>query len=165
MRSNSTAMSNGLRHVVTTGAGLAILMLITACSQIPDQWREDGPSVDAEWRSPSAVDILENHEPSPTKPRDHDEMVLVTEPYGVSHWPLYFEDPFVDKGHGREGRNKYHIGWEDYVAMPYSYSRFTLNWLFVPVSAVVTPPWTLMTSDGEISEQLLGPDHDATKTQ
>jgi hypothetical protein len=77
------------------------------------------------------------------------------------HWPTYFEDPFEDKGAGREGRNQHYIGWEDYVALPYCYARFTLNWLGFPVSAIVTPPWTVMVSDGRVSRQALGHDHDA----
>jgi hypothetical protein len=31
----------------------------------------------------------------------------------------------------------------------------------MPVSLIVTPPWTVMESDGELSEQALGYDHDA----
>jgi hypothetical protein len=48
------------------------------------------------------------------------------------------------------------------VAAPYSYGRYYLNLVALPVSAVVTPPWTAMESDGRLSEQLLGYDHDAT---
>lgn len=33
--------------------------------------------------------------------------------------------------------------------------------MLLPASAVVTPPWTVMVSDGQISRQLLGYDHDA----
>jgi hypothetical protein len=73
------------------------------------------------------------------------------------HGPLYFEDPFEDKGTTYEHR----LGWEDWFAMPYSYARYTLNWLALPVSMIVTPPWTAMESDGRLSKQLLGYDHDA----
>jgi len=81
----------------------------------------------------------------------------------VTHWPLYFEDPFVDKGHGRTDattpHNVYHLGWEDWLAIPYGAARFTGNWLALPISAIVTPPWTPMESDGKLSKQLLGYDH------
>jgi len=129
---------------------------------VPNQWREDGPATTAEWDSPTAKDLRANYAPAAQRHRDWD-VATVAEPAAVTHWPLYFEDPFVDKGHGREGLNKYHIGWEDYLAMPYSYSRFTLNWLMLPASAVVTPPWTLLESDGRLSRQILGYDHDATR--
>lgn len=159
------AAQPGLRASISGAvfSGLAACLLLAGCANVPNQWREDGPSVGAEWNSPTAIDVRDHYKPAPPKTRKQPEMVLAAEPYGVAHWPLYFENPFVDKGHGRQGSNKYHIGWEDCIAVPYSYARFTVNWLFLPVSAVVTPPWTLMASDGEISEQCLGPDQDATR--
>ena len=42
--------------------------------------------------------------------------------------------------------------------MPYSFSRFLLNTVAWPVSAVVTPPGTTMVSDG-----VTGKDHDAKR--
>ncbi len=87
----------------------------------------------------------------------------------VEHGPLYFEDPFVDKGAGRTEQtdpgNVYRLGWEDWVALPYGYARHVLNLVALPVSAVVTPPWTRMESDGHLSRQILGYDHDATPAQ
>jgi hypothetical protein len=76
----------------------------------------------------------------------------------VIHWPLWFEDPFEDKG-SEDGQ----FAWtaEDYIAWPYSFGRFLLNTMAWPVSAVVTPPGTPMVSDGRLSRQVLGMDHDA----
>jgi hypothetical protein len=142
---------------------LFVAFVLAGCAHVPNQWREDGPATTAEWDSPTAEDLRANYAPAEPRHRDWDVAPAAAESGAVTHWPLYFEDPFVDKGDGREGLNKYHIGWEDYVAMPYDYARFTLNWLMFPVSAVVTPPWTLMESDGRISRQALGYDHDATR--
>lgn len=77
---------------------------------------------------------------------------------GVIHWPLWFEDPFEDKG-SQDGK----FAWtaEDYIAWPYSFGRLLLNTMGWPVSAVVTPPGTPMVSDGRLSHQALGMDHDA----
>jgi len=92
--------------------------------------------------------------------RDYPTVELRPEAEGVTHGPLYFEDPFEDKG-SEDGR----FAWtgEDYLQMFYWRGRFLLNTFFFPVSAVVTPPWTIMESDGRLSRQALGYDHDAER--
>ena len=171
MRSTTTVMnsltndayeraSNGVR----TGLASLLLLALAGCASVPNQYVEDGPAVSMAWNSPTAAHVIEETEQQELHTRDFAAMQAQVEPYATTHWPLYFEDPFADKGSGREGLNKYRMGWEDWVALPYGYSRFTLNWMFLPVSAVVTPPWTLMESDGKLSPQLLGYDHDATKS-
>lgn len=112
-----------------------------------------------DWDSPTAADVYARFEPAVQLQRDWPRVEVAAESGAVTHWPLYFEDPFEDKG---AGRAEYRLGWEDYIAMPYSYARFTLNWLMLPVSAIVTPPWKWMESDGILSRQRLGYDHDAT---
>jgi len=78
----------------------------------------------------------------------------------VAHAPLYFEDPFEDKG-SEDGQ----FAWtgEDYLQMFYWRVRFLVNAIALPVSAVVTPPWTVMGSDGRLSRQAFGYDHDAER--
>jgi hypothetical protein len=142
---------------------LVAALLLVGCAHVPNQWIEDGPATTETWESPTAVDLRANHTPAQQRHRDWETSSLAAEPVVGTHWPLYFEDPFVDKGHGREGLNRYHIGWEDYVALPYCYARFTLNWLMLPLSATVTPPCVLMESDGRLSRQALGYDHDAAR--
>lgn len=139
----------------------AAATLVAGCAHIPNLLREDGPSADAELDSPSARSIYAACRPAEPRTRGWPPLRAASPDGAVIHWPLYMEDPFADKGHGRQGRNVYYIGWEDYVALAYCYPRYTLNWLLLPVSAVVTPPWTVMESDGRISRQLLGYDHDA----
>lgn len=92
--------------------------------------------------------------------RDYTPFELHAEPDGVTHGPLYFEDRFEDKG-SEDGR----FAWtgEDYWQLFYWRGRFLLNTVFFPVSAVVTPPWTVMESDGRLSRQELGYDHDAER--
>ena len=137
----------------------ALLAVLSGCAQVPNQWREDGPSTVMDWDSPTAADVYARFEPAVQLQRDWPRVEIAAQSGAVTHWPLYLEDPFEDKG---AGRADYRLGWEDYVAMPYGYARFTLNWLMFPVSPIVTPPWTLMESDGDLSRQRLGYDHDAT---
>jgi len=68
----------------------------------------------------------------------------------VTHWPLWYEDPLEDVG-VYDGRFVW--TWQDYVAWPYSTGRWIINALALPVSAVVTPPFTILYSDGIISDQ------------
>lgn len=145
-----------------------LLPFLPGCSQLINHWREDGPAVTRVWESSTEVDIRSHYAPAPQLTRNWPDSAVTAVNGAVTHWPLYFEDPFVDKGSGNgpfdecgTGRDEYRIGWEDYVAMPYGYARHWANMLLLPVSAVVTPPWTVMESDGFLSRQALGYDHDA----
>ncbi len=87
------------------------------------------------------------------------EPTVITPPEGaVAHFPLWFQDPFEDRG-SMDGQ----FAWTyaDYLAMPYGLSRFILNGIALPISAVVHPPVPAMVSDGVLSRQALGYDHDA----
>lgn len=148
-------------------AAVAAAVCLGGCAHSPNQFVEDGPSVFVSWNSPTADDVLEHTPPAEPRQRDWEPKTVTMRSGAVTHWPLYFEDPFVDKGDGRTDEthpgNVHRLGWEDLVAVPYGLARHTVNWLFLPVSAIVTPPWTLMVSDGRLSKQALGYDHDATR--
>jgi len=92
--------------------------------------------------------------------RDHAQKEISPNDGAVTHGPLYFEDPFEDKG-SEDGK----FAWtgEDYLQWWYWRGRFLLNAVALPVSAVVTPPWVVMVSDGRLSRQALGYDHDAER--
>jgi hypothetical protein len=163
-------------RALATGRPVAMVVLCAmlaglgaGCQIAPNFYREDGPSVTMQWETPTSADVKARFEPAEARDRGWDTSFVSAESGAVRHYPVYFEDPFVDKGHGRTDETHphdvYRLGWEDWVAFPYGLSRFTLNWLLSPVSAVVTPPWTVMESDGEISEQFLGPDHDAAPVE
>ncbi len=126
------------------------------------------PSTTASWDSPTAADVKARYAAAEPTNRGWQPTTVAPESGIVSHLPLYMEDPFEDKGHGRTDETHphdvYRGGWEDYVAIPYGFSRFPGNWLMFPVSAVVTTPWTIMESDSYLSRQLLGYDHDAVPT-
>ena len=156
-----------LRSWLQIGVACSLVLLLAGCAHVPNQFRDDGPAVTAQWDSPTALDVKERGQPAEPSNRGWETITVAAESGAVTHWPLYFEDPFEDKGHGRTDETHpgdvYRLGWEDYVAFPYGLARYTANWLFLPVSAVVTPPWTLMESDGRLSRQALGYDHDATR--
>ena len=139
---------------------LALLVPLLGCAHFHRYDREDGPSTRMAWASASGEEIYAENSPSELRQRGWDAK-RVTAPYGeVVHGPLWFEDPFEDKGKGHE---EFRLGWEDGVALPYSLGRFLLNWMLLPVSAVVTPPGTPMESDGRLSRQLLDYDHDVQR--
>lgn len=141
------------------------VLIVAGCANTMNHFHEDGPAVTAAWQSPTEIEMRARYQPASVRQREWAAKTIAPQDGGVRHWPLYFEDPFVDKGHGRTDETHYHNvwrgGWEDPFAAVYDYARFTANWLFVPVSAAVTPPWTIMESDGFVSRQLLWYDHDA----
>lgn len=154
-----------LRRGCTLIPGLWVPVMI-GCSLPVDFYREDGPSTTAAWESPTVQDVRARYEPAETQHRDWPASTVSTEAGVVYHRPLYFEDPFEDKGSGRTDEthphNVYRLGWEDWVAFPYSMGRAGLNTVMIVVSPIVTLPWMVMESDGEISQQLIWYDHDAT---
>lgn len=166
MRSTTRPMSDVRWLAFTT----AVILLLAAggCAYVPNYFKEDGPSTTAQWDSPTAADIRARFAAAEPRARGWEARSVTAESGVVAHWPLYFEDPFEDKGHGRTDETHphdvYRGGWEDYVAAPYGAARFTANWLLLPVSAIVTPYWTVMESDGVISKQLVWYDHDAART-
>jgi len=151
------------------GVGLAVGAALAGCAMSINHFRETGPSTEMAWDSPTTADVKARYEPGPPRHRDWEAATVAAESGVVRHWPLYTEDPFEDKGHGRtdatDPYNVYRYGWEDFVALAYCPARFTLNWLALPVSAVVTPPWTILESDGFVSRQALGYDHDARRVE
>lgn len=146
---------------------LATLALLVGCAHIPNQFVDDSPAVTTELESATAKDVYARFTVAKETRRDWPVQTTAPENGTVVHWPLYFEDPFEDKGSeainptGRPANQRYYIGWEDFVAFGYGYPRFWLNTLGLPVSLAVQPPWTAMESDGVVSEQALGYDHDA----
>ncbi len=154
-----------------TTLGLLAVALSSGCSIAVNHFKEDGPSTTMNWDSPTTADVKARFKEAEPRERGWTATTVAAESGKVYHYPLYLENPFVDKGRAAvhpEGwtepdeLNVYRAGWEDYVALPYSPARYMLNVLLFPASTVVTPPWTVMESDGQLSKQLLGYDHDAT---
>jgi hypothetical protein len=137
-----------------------MLAATTGCSEIVNPWADDVPKADVV--TTASVEGVrtarEDTEPPPQRVVNAERMQFRPEDGTVTHWPLWWEDPFVDKG-SEDGV----FAWtgEDYLAFPYGLGRFLVNTMGFPISAVVQPPWTVMGSDGVLSRQALGYDHDA----
>ncbi|GMU24741.1 MAG: hypothetical protein AMXMBFR13_48130 [Phycisphaerae bacterium] len=141
-----------LSHLST----LAVCCLLSACNGPPavNPWCDDSIPPDV-WTTPSEQGILmAAHEPA-LRARDFPPSQAPMACFDVPHYPLWWEDPFEDKG---DGDHCFMWTWQDYFAMPYSYARMHLNTLAWPVSAAVTPPGARMVSDG-----CIGRDHDAAR--
>ena len=143
---------------VAVAAGiLALITLLMACNKPPaiNPWVDDAiPTQD--WTTPSKEAILASGQEPLIRQRDVEPRFAPYVKGEVPHYPLWWEDPFEDKGDGNE---QFAWTYADYVAMPYSFGRYLLNTMAWPVSAIVTPPGTPMVSDGTVPE---GKDHDAT---
>lgn len=134
------------------------VVFFCGCHRIENQFVEDGPSSHIELDSATVRDLRARGDASDhQRERNWEKSHFAMYDGAVWHGPLYFQDPFEDKGAGHDERR---MGWEDFVAAPYGFARFTLNWLGSPVSMIVNPPWQTTESDGELSRQLLGYDHD-----
>lgn len=156
--------------VVTPGSGGAVLavwlVVATGCTKA-------GPGVntfaddsypESHWVTPSAEGVRASGAVAAVRERGWETASAPLEPMTVPHWPLWWEDPFEDKG---SDDGQYAWTYEDFVAMPYCFFRYVLDTVAFPASAIVTLPGTPMVSDGYLSKQALGYDHDAIpgKTQ
>lgn len=155
-------------HIAGTGtAARRIVAVITiglmglACNEPPgvNPWRNDAISADT-WTTPSEQGVIASNRTPVVRQRKSPSLEAQRARDGVSHYPTWFEDPFEDKG---DGNAKFTWTAADYIALPYSPARFLLNVVGLPVSVVVTPPFTPMVSDAALSPGLLGYDHDAAK--
>lgn len=133
------------------------LCLAAGCQHMNNPFLDDLPAT-----SEVTTASVEGARAAPTLPsvprRDFAALRVDPQDGTVDHWPLWWEDPFEDKG-SQDGR----FAWteEDYFCFAYGPGRFILNTMAFPVSAWVTKPATVTCSDGKLSRQKLGYDHDA----
>ena len=156
MRSNT----NQSRCSVVAGlwAVLACVMLAGCSGQTIDPFRDAAAVPEESMTTASAETIRGSGKAAVIRVRPWESSTLVREDGTVTHWPLWWEDPFEDRG-SEDGADAW--TWEDYAGILYSPARFALNTAAWPVSAIVTPAGTVLCSDGRISKQLVWRDHDA----
>lgn len=91
--------------------------------------------------------------------RSHAAIEVRAKDGSVTHGPLLFEGPFE-----AARRDDTQFAWTrvDSLAWVCGTGRFLTNIALYPVSAVATPPWSVMVSDGEPSRSVPGAEaHDA----
>lgn len=155
----------------TCGCAAAAIFLSSACSHLNDPFKDSSASIDPEMTTASAEGFKGKREFYTPLHRRGGTTQVHYENGSVTHWPLWFEDPFEDKGNDEtvEGDrdpvdNQFALNWVDFLHLGYGPGRMLLNIVGFPVSAVVTPPGTLMESDGRLDKNILGYDHDAKRS-
>lgn len=152
---------------------LSIALLAAGCaSQINDPFRDEGAAARVEMTTPAADAYLAMDEPIEQARRDLPEGVVYYHRTGVTHWPVWFENPVIEKGndpldpsHRDAADQTFAVNCNDFCAAPYNYLRFAANFALWPISAIVTPPGTVMISDGRLSPDLFGNyNHDAARS-
>jgi hypothetical protein len=142
------------RHRLYGVVLLLVIPALYACNQPPavNPWRDDSISMST-WTTPSEEGVVASGHEAAVRERGFPQTEVGSVTPGVPHYPLYWEDPFTDKG---DGDNQFAWTYADYLAMPYGLGRYILNTIGVPVSVIVQPPGMPMVSDGYV-----GRDHDA----
>jgi hypothetical protein len=166
----TSTSQNPLWHRLIAGA--VCLALSAGCAQLNNPYVDSSAAINEEMTTSSTQGYLAGGPESgrPTGRTWRSSCVLYTNG-AVTHWPLWFEDPFEDIGNrycpvaDRDAPdNVFCWNWVDYMHIGYGPGRELVNIAGWPVSAVVTPPGTLMESDGYLSKGLLGNyDHDAQR--
>ena len=153
-------------------AAYAAMAVTVGCAHVNNPWWDSSDSVDADMTTPSAGFYREERAEFASMPqRQWPESEYEIVNCSVTHWPLWFEDPFEDKGNrlvtpaDRDAPdNSFAVTWVDYLHMGYGPGRMLLNIAGFPISAIIEPPGTLMESDGRIDKNILGYDHDAKRS-
>ena len=142
---------------VAAGAAIAcvVAIVITGCNKPPgiNPWRDDSIPPSA-YGTASSDYILSANVPPTIRQRNTEPINGPDVSWDVPHYPLWWEDSFDDQG---DNNNTYAWTWQDYFAMPYGLARFLLNTTALPVSAIVTPPFTPIASDGIVGHGIAGP--------
>ena len=147
------------QHWIRFLSGIAMTIPIAGCELMVNPFTDELASQRAV--TTASVDGARAAKVTPTVlRRSYEQMSVWAEDGAVTHGPLYFEDLFEDRG---SEDNRFAWTAEDYLQLFYWRGRFLVNGALFPLSAVVTPPWTVMASDGELGRRTLGMDHDARR--
>jgi len=151
--------------VFIVGASL-LFGCVAGCAHVNNPYEDSSTYINEDMKTASSEAYASG---TPEFPRDVQrewkKSNLAYENGAVTHWPVWFDDPFQYKGNGycpvppdkiNDPDNTFAWNGVDYLDIAYSPARFVLNTVAWPVSAVVTPPGTLMESDGYLSKNLLG---------
>lgn len=147
------------RACLAGGCSAVAAALLGGCSELINPYVDEVPATSEVYTA--SVAGVQQADTSPVmRVRDFEPAYVSAQDGTVSHWPLGWEDPLVDRG---SADGQYALTWEDYVAIPYGLGRSLVNTMGWPISVAVLPPYTVMGSDGVLSRQALGYDHDAAR--
>ncbi len=121
--------------------------------------------IDAEMTTPSTVSYTSEEKPGTPYRRTGAQGPVVYENGVVTHWPLWFEDPFENVGNDFNSPDQADIrfawNWMDYAhMMGYGPARFTIETVGWPIFAGFHPPGLLMESDARADRGPIWPVHD-----
>lgn len=142
--------AHGTRWMAGSLCAVLAGAVILGCSQPPavDPWRDDSIPRSAYGTASSEL-VLASGEAPAIRVREIPPTAAPVARADVPHYPLWWEDPFEDQG---DNDDRFAWTWQDYLHMPYGLGRFILNTVGTPASAVVTPPWVSMVSDGVVDD-------------
>jgi hypothetical protein len=151
--------------------GVLCLILLAGCAHINNPYEDSSAMIDEELTTTSTQGYMAEAKSTGRPPgRTWSGSSVHYTNGSVTHWPLWFEDPFEDKGNGyrpvadRDAPdNVFCWNWVDYLHMGYGPARELLNIGGFPASAIITPPGTLMVSDGHIDKDWSGYNFDDTR--
>lgn len=156
-RSGSARHIYSLRssHVGQSPIYVAVIILIglvTGCAHSSNPWRDDLAA--RETATTASVQVARAVSAEGTRPdRGFVQLTIAPTSGAVTHGPSYWPDPYEDQG-SDDGQ----FCWtgEDYWAAYYGIACNLVNTVLMPLSAVLTPPGTVMVSDGFSERQSLG---------
>lgn len=170
-RSKSNAPGGRFLRLVAAMTASCIAMVGVGCTQLNNPWQDSATAMDAEMTTPSAQGYQGKTEFGRPSRRTTAQAVLYYENGVTTHWPLWFEDPFEDKGNRWRNAGEpddadveFALNWVDYLYLAYGPARLFVNTVTWPIGAVVTPPGMLLESDGRVSKGLVWYDHDARRS-
>lgn len=137
--------------------GWAMLILgvgLTGCSTAINPFVDDTTPA-SEITTPSEQELRMTEVPSAVRRRDWPETRIAAQSGAVTHWPLWMEDSFEDKG---SVDGEFRWTKEDYFAVAWSPFRWLVNLGMMPITAIAVRPDTVMVSDG-----IVGRHHDAAR--
>src|SRR5262249_45474856 len=94
----SRAMSKCSRYAA---ASVVLLTWSAGCRQLNNVWVDSGIWANSELTPPPAEGFRERDKPPPQTQRDYPRSRIHGFNGAVTHWPVWWGDPFVDKGNGR----------------------------------------------------------------
>ena len=130
-----------MKKLVSVLLGLSLTAILTGC-EATAKCDDFDPSVE---KTPSSEAIMAKvPQPSPITHRTWaDTSALYAAPV-VTHFPYWYEDPFVVNGDGNDS-----YGWTgtDWLAMVYCPCRFVVNTVGIPASMIKEPPGVCVSTD------------------